>query len=158
VKGLEGLRILITRSRAQAPELTRLLENEGATVYEVPAINIVLLPDGIAEMSRKIGALESFDWLILTSVNSVNYLEETLSSAGKKWSGIRIACIGKATARRVEELGGSVTIVPPQFRAESLAEEMQKQNIQGAKILLPRAAGSRPILPLQLEAAGATVE
>jgi uroporphyrinogen III methyltransferase / synthase len=154
VKRLEGVRILITRSRTQAAQLTQLLEREGATVYEVPAINIVLLPEGISELKEKVHELDRYDWLILTSVNSVNCLNEILES----WKGIRIACIGKSTARRVEELGGSVALVPPQFRAESLAEEMQKQNLRGTKILLPRAAGSRPVLPLRLKAAGADVE
>jgi uroporphyrinogen III methyltransferase/synthase len=155
---LQGLRILITRSRSQAPQLTQLLETEGATVYEVPAINIVLLPDGISELKKKVREIERYDWLILTSVNSVNYLNDVLASEGKSWKGIRIACIGKSTARRVEELGGSVALVPPQFRAESLAEEMQKENLRGAKVLLPRAAGSRPVLPRELETAGATVD
>jgi uroporphyrinogen III methyltransferase / synthase len=158
VRRLEGLRILVTRSRSQAPGFSELLETEGATVYEVPAIKIVLLEQGMAELNHKLGRLQDYDWLILTSVNTVYHLNDALRAAGKDWSNLRIACIGKATARKVQDLGGSVSLVPPEFRAESLSEELQKQNVAGAKILLPRAAGSRPVLPAELRKAGAIVD
>jgi len=158
MKRLDGLRILVTRSSSQASGFSDLLEKEGATVYEIPAIKIALLDEGMKELGQKLERLQDYDWMILTSGNTVDHLNDALRAAGKDWSGLRIACIGKATAAKVREFGGSVSLVPPQFRAESLAEEMQKQNLQGARILLPRAAGSRPILPDQLRKAGATVD
>jgi uroporphyrinogen III methyltransferase/synthase len=154
MKRLQGLKIIITRSQTQAASLTELLQKEGAIVFEIPAIKIVPNENGITELRKKLELIQKYDWLILTSVNSV----EIVQKHGIDWNAVKIACIGKATAKRVEEFGGSVALIPPQFRAESLSEQMRKHNLHGAKILLPRAAGSRPILPDELTKAGAIVD
>src|SRR5262249_44498759 len=129
-------------------------EKEGATVFEIPSIKIVPNESGIQQLQEMLHRLEEYDWLILTSVNSV----EIIQKCGIEWQKTKIACIGKSTAKKVEEFGGSVSIIPPQFRAESLSEELRKQNLDGRKILLPRAEGSRMVLPDELTKAGAVVE
>jgi len=155
---LKGARVLVTRSRQQAPELATLLEQEGAIVYEAPAIRIVKIPQGVADLAAKLKHAGDYDWLLLTSVNSVKLLNEVFATTGNQWSDWKIGCIGTATAKKVEELGGSVSLVPAEFRAESLSAEIRKERISGTKILLPRAAGSRTILPNELRAAGAIVD
>jgi uroporphyrinogen III methyltransferase/synthase len=151
---LQGLRIIVTRSQTQAAGLKDLLQKEGAIVFEVPAIKIVPDEKAIMDLRNKLKQIQDYEWLVLTSVNSVEILQE----CGVDWNVVKVACIGKATAKKVEEFGGSVTIVPPEFRAESLSEQLRKQNLSGVKILLPRAAGSRMVLPDELTKAGAIVD
>jgi len=158
---LAGRRILVTRSRNQAAQLTKLLEAEGATIYEIPSIEIILQNDGITRLQSELNRIADYSWLLLTSVNSVLILDKTLRNSGQNWKwleALRIGCIGKATAAKVRELGGIVSLVPSRYQAESLAEELVKDSLAGKKILLPRAARSRPVLPEQLRRSGAIVE
>ncbi|MCI0417087.1 uroporphyrinogen-III synthase [bacterium] len=158
---LTGRRILVTRSRDQAAELTRLLQTEDAIIYEIPSIEIILQNDGISKLQHELDRIENYSWLLLTSVNSVLILNQTLRDSGRDWKWFdttRIGCIGQATAAKVNELGGRVSLVPSRYQAENLAEELVKDSLAGKKILLPRAARSRPILPEQLRQSGAIVE
>jgi uroporphyrinogen III methyltransferase / synthase len=158
---LAGRRILVTRSRSQAKQLTDLLRAEGAIIYEIPSIEIIVNNDGITELRKELDRIGDYAWLLLTSVNSVLILDQTLRNSGRDWKwfqNLEIGCIGKATAAKVMELGGVVSLVPSRYQAEGLAEELAKEALSEKKILLPRAAGSRPVLPEQLQQSGAIVE
>ena len=158
---LSGKTILITRAVSQAGKLSSLLTAQGARVIELPTIEIVLQYENFPEVKRALEKIGQYSWMILTSVNSVSILDGILRKEGWNWNifdGLRIGCIGTATAEAVEKLGGKVSIVPTLFQAESLAAEMIQTGIGGAKILLPRAAGSRKILPELLQREGATVD
>jgi uroporphyrinogen III methyltransferase/synthase len=158
---LTGKTIIVTRSRNQATELTERLEQEGAKVHEIPAIEIVERPDGIAELQDELQRLSDYSWLLLTSVNSVIILDRVLRNSGLDWrifEPLKIGCIGTATAAKVKELGGRVHVVPAQFQAESFSRELLKSDLKEKEILLPRAEGSRPVLPDQLTEAGAIVK
>ena len=50
------------------------------------------------------------------------------------------------------------TIVPNRFIAEELADALSASMTPGARILLPRAAGARDVLPEQLRSRGAQVD
>jgi uroporphyrinogen III methyltransferase / synthase len=114
------------------------------------------LPEGIAKLDTKLAEIDRYHWLILTSVNSVVIVSDLM----KTWNlpDLKIACIGPATARKVEEFGGRVTLVPDRYRAEELSEVLIAADVKGTRILLPRAAGSRPVLPDALTTAGAQVD
>ena len=103
VMRLKGLRIIVTRSQTQAAGLTELLQREGAIVFEIPAIKIVPDEKAIDQLRMKWKQAQQYEWLILTSVNSV----EIVQKAGIDWKDFKIACIGKATAKRVEEFSQS---------------------------------------------------
>ena len=160
-KRLKGKCVLITRAAGQLQELAGQLRSEGARVLELPTIYIVLQQEGMTKLGQSLDHIGDYDWLILTSVNTVLLLQDLLQRRNQGWSlfaPLQIACIGKATAAKVQELGGNVSLVPPRFQAESLAEELTKHNISGKKIVLPRAAGSREILPQLLRQNGALVD
>jgi uroporphyrinogen III methyltransferase / synthase len=159
-KSLAGKSILVTRAQKQARELTSLLQQRGANVVEVPAIEIVMVYEKKLELLQTLHVMFDYSWLILTSVNTVLILDQILKEAAMDWSifkNLSIACIGRSTANAVRERGASVALVPPLYQAESLVEELLKQDIRDQRILLPRAQGSRRILPDTLELAGANV-
>jgi uroporphyrinogen III methyltransferase / synthase len=158
---LNGKTILITRAKEQAKTLTSLLRKEGASVLGVPTIQIILQPEEIVRLEKAMESPESYAWLVLTSVNTVSIVDNLIQKRYRDWrhfDPLKIACIGESTAERVRQVGGKVTLVPPQFQAESLADELLKTGISGKRILLPRAAGSRPVLPTVLSANGAVVD
>ena len=160
-KSLNGRKIVVTRSSTQASDLTRSLLAEGAIVFAIPAIEIVERKEGILRLKQELEKVSQYSWLILTSVNTVKMLDRILRENDKNWdalSSLKIACIGTATAQAVKNFGGTVSLVPPLFQAESLVDELKKQDLTGSRVLLPRAAGSRPVLPNELHKVGAHVE
>ena len=161
---LEGRRILVTRSRAQVGEFSRLLREAGADVVEIPAIEIVPRPN--RELDPCIAKAHRFDWLFFTSVNGAEIFlsrarELDSPFSGKDGPSPRICAIGPATARRVERFGREVHLVPARYQAEGVLEaflELHSNRIEGLSILIPRASQARSLLPRELSRYGAQVE
>jgi uroporphyrinogen III methyltransferase/synthase len=157
---LFGRRIVVTRARAQAGELSRRLSALGAEVIEFPTIEI-RPPRDFGPLDEAIRELESFDWLIFTSVNGVDAFCERLKHHGLDLRSIpkeaKIAAIGPATSRRIEERGLRVDVVPEEYRAEALLEEVGGSSLSGRRVLIPRAKVAREVLPERLREAGAEV-
>jgi uroporphyrinogen III methyltransferase/synthase len=103
----------------------------------------------------------TYDWLIFTSVNGVKYFFERLFALGKDVRAlhhVRTAVIGPATAERLRQQGLRSDIVPASYRAEAVIDAFATEKIAGQRILIPRAAEARPILPDELRRMGATVD
>lgn len=159
-KPLTGKRILITRARDQAAAFTESLRNLGAEVIEFPTIEIVP-PLRWDQLDRAIDHLASYDWLIFTSANGVNFFWERLSEKGKDRRlllSIKVCAIGPATAYQLMEKGMRVDYTPTEFVAESILKGFEKMALKGKKILLARAAEARDVLPKGLKKMGAKVD
>lgn len=157
---LAGKRIVITRAREQAPALAKLLEQRGAEAISLPTIEIVP-PQSFQPLDKAIRKIQSFDWLVLTSVNGVTALHRRMDKAGVD-SGLlrhlRICAIGPATKAEIErQLGLKVYVVPEEYVAESVATSLRDQ-VNGQKVLLVRAKVARDVIPNELRKAGADVE
>ena len=160
LKPLFGKRILVTRSRAQASRLTAGLEDLGADCLEAPAIRIQPPADNYAALDKAIGSLADFDWIIYTSANGVEHFFSRLSEAGldsRSLCGKKICAIGSATAQALTNHGIKADIVPKEYRAEGILSAMYGKLKEGDKVLLPRAAEARSILPEELKRQGADV-
>lgn len=157
---LFGRKVVVTRARAQAGEFSVRLESLGAEVVEFPTIEIAP-PDDFAPLDDAIRSLGSFDWLVFTSVNGVDAFTERLAHHGSDVRAVRreakIAAIGPATADRIRQSGLKVDVIPDEFRAEGLLDEIPAGEIKDKKILIPRAKVAREILPDKLREAGAEV-
>ena len=157
---LSGRRVVVTRARAQAGELSERLERLGAEAHEFPTIEI-RPPEDFRPLDEAIRDLDSFGWLIFTSVNGVEAFVDRLGYHGLDLRavprGAKVAAIGPATAQRVREIGLRVDVVPEEFRAEALIESIAGASLSGQRILIPRARVAREILPQKLREAGAEV-
>ncbi len=159
-KPLFGRRIVVTRPRAQAAEFAEQLEAWGAEVLPLPTIQTVP-PPSLAPLDAAIRRAGEFDWIVFTSVNGVRAFFERLQQLGadiREWRGARIAAIGPQTAKALQAYCVRVESIPEEFRAEAVVEALVRAGISGKRVLLPRAAGARDVLPVQLHAHGATVE
>ena len=157
---LMGKRIVVTRAREQASELIKLLSDLGAECLECPTIKVVP-PDDWKPLDTAIENISSYDWLVFTSVNGVNFFFERLFAKGKDARALgklNTAVIGPATERRLFNFGLKSDIVPKNYIAESIIEAFKDEDVKGKKILLPRAKDARPILPVELTKMGATVD
>jgi len=157
---LFGKRILVTRAREQASDLVKLLSDLGAECIECPTIKVVP-PDDWKPLDTAVEHLSDYNWIVFTSVNGVKFFFERLFANGKDVRALghlKTASIGPATAKKLLDFGINSDIIPESYRAESVVEAFQKEDIKGKKILLPRAEEARPVLPVELTKMGATVD
>jgi uroporphyrinogen III methyltransferase/synthase len=155
---LFGQTVAVTRTREQAETLAARLAALGARVVEVPTIEIQP-PSDWKPLDNAIARLESFDWLIFTSANGVRFFTQRLDASSRDLRAVRarICAIGPATAAALAALHLKVDLVPPRYVAESLVAAFEKIPIEGARILMPRAAVARDLIPAELEKRGARV-
>ena len=156
---LLGKRILVTRTREQASELVRLLEQKGANCIECPTIE-VRLPKDLRPLDQALETLSQYDWVIFSSTNAVRFFFERLFGLGfdlRSIGKIGIATVGSSTADAVSALHLTVDLVPENFRAEGLIEAFSRVGVFGKRILIPRAEKAREILPKGLSELGAEV-
>ncbi len=159
-KPLSGKKILITRARDQAAVFATSLRDLGAEVVEFPTIEIVS-PLRWDELDRAIDQLGSYDWLIFTSANGVNFFWQRLEERGKGLrlpSSLKVCAIGPATAYQLKEKGIEVDYTPKEFVAEAILKGFEKMMLKGRRILLARARQARDILPKGLRQMGAKVD
>jgi uroporphyrinogen III methyltransferase/synthase len=156
---LFGRRIVVTRARGQADLLSAKLRALGADAIEAPAIEIVP-PADPAPLDRAIAGLASYDWLIFTSANGVRYFVDRLdrSESDLRLLRARICAIGPATRAAVESLHLKVDVVGREYVAESLVEALSAFDLAGKRVLLPRAATARDVVPVELRRRGAQVD
>ncbi|MBI2083422.1 MAG: uroporphyrinogen-III C-methyltransferase [Deltaproteobacteria bacterium] len=159
-KPLFGKRILVTRTREQASELSHHLEEYGASVSEIPTIEIKP-PASWRGIDHALASLKKYHWIIFTSVNGVSHFFERLQKKGRDLrdlKGIQIAAIGPATAEAIREKGIRVDSIAEEYRAEGLVRILAAKRIRGKRILIPRAKEAREILVEELKRVGAKVD
>ena len=155
---LLGKRVLVTRSREQASDLSEKLMELGAAPVEFPVIQIVP-PDDYSPLDEAIRRLSHCDWIIFTSVNGVKAFVKRLMAQGKDiraLGGIKICAIGPATAAEFSRYCLNVDYVPKKYVAEAIVEGIG--DVEGLRILLPRADIAREMLAVELAEAGADVD
>jgi uroporphyrinogen-III synthase len=144
-------------------------------VIEIPFIEI-RKPKSFEPLDAALKSLGTYDWLVLTSVNGVEAMWErlekireghdfsravnastsntALAAEGKR---IRIAAIGPATKKAIEQRGVKVDLVPKEYVAESVVRSL-KNKVKGKRVLLVRARVARDVIPRELRKAGSHVD
>ena len=156
---LFGKRVLVTRTREQAGTLARLLTEEGARPIELPTIAITPVDD-LSTLDAALRDVQAYQWLLFTSANAVDLVFERLKGQGcdaRALGGVQVGAIGPGTAAALQAHGVRADYVPTEFVSEALATGIRERLGPGDRVLLPRAAGGRDVLPRELRASGATV-
>lgn len=156
---LLGVRVLVGRARHQASVLSAELRKLGASVVEIPFIEIHK-PRNFAPLDSAIKNLSAYDWLILTSVNGVEAMWERMAKlkvGPVALRHLRIAAIGPATKKAIEQRGLTVDVVPKEYVAESVVRSLRSK-VKGKRVLLVRAKVARDVIPTELRKAGSEVD
>jgi uroporphyrinogen-III synthase len=174
---LSGVRVLVGRARHQAGALSSELRKLGATVLEIPFIEI-RQPQSFKPLDAALKNLAQYDWLILTSANGVEAMWKRIAklnlefpavreahepspfaglTAASAARGLRIAAIGPATKKAIEKRGVKVDVVPKEYIAESIVRSLRRR-VKGKRVLLVRAKVARDVIPRELRRAGAQVD
>jgi uroporphyrinogen-III synthase len=156
---LSGVRVLVGRARHQAGSLSRELRKLGAEILEIPFIEI-RKPRSFKPLDSALKNLSSYDWLILTSVNGVEALSERMAKlrlTKRNLKHLRVAAIGPATKKALEQVGIEVHVVPKEYVAESVVRSLRRR-VKGKRVLLVRAKVARDVIPRELRNSGAQVD
>jgi uroporphyrinogen III methyltransferase / synthase len=158
---LFGQRIVVTRARGQADALSSKLAALGADVIELSTIALEL-PALLAQVSltHAIAYLDVYDWIIFTSANGVKFFLDALDRSPTDLRKLRakICAIGPATRAAIEALHFKVDLIGKEYVAEGLLAAFAPYDLSGARILLPRAAVARDVIPNELAHRGALVD
>jgi uroporphyrinogen III methyltransferase/synthase len=156
---LSGKTVLVTRAAEQSSEFTTLLQQQGARAIEFPALSIGP-PSSWLGLDRAIEGLWSFQWLILTSANAVDFFFDRLTFLEKDardLAGVRIAVVGKKTAKFLQARGLRADFMPTDFVADALVRDFPGA-IEGKRFLFPRVeTGGREVLVQELTEKGGEV-
>jgi len=156
---LAGRTIVVTRAAAQARRFVELLESAGARVVHAPTI-VIEPPPSWEPLDGALAALDTFGWVVFTSVNGVTMVDRRLRACGLTWTAVarrRVAAIGPATADALVERGVPVEVMPSEYRAEALVERLGPLLAPGDRLLLPRAKLTRDVLVVELRRLGVDV-
>jgi len=154
---LGGKYIVNTRAVHQAEKLDKLLRERGAEPLAYPCIDI-LPPLDTSELDEALKSLETYDWLVLTSVNTVYTVAGQLAALNitPDWSQVKVAAVGSSTAKAIQKrLNTSVDLIPGEFVAEGLAAALNLS--EGQRVLLPQSEIARSVLQDTLREQGADV-
>jgi len=159
-KPLFGCRVLVTRSREQASQLSRAIGDLGGQAVEFPTISIAG-PQDFGPLDRAVTAAGGYKWIIFTSVNGVKYFFGRLMEKGgdiRDLKGVNLCAIGPKTKEALAGYGLRVEYVPGEYRAEQIVEGLKGRLAPGDTVLLPRADIARKALADLLRQEGARVD
>ncbi len=159
---LSGRRVVVTRRSGQASSLIQQLQARGATVVEVPSIEIVP-PSDVAPLDRALRSLAGYQWVVFTSANAVQAVLGRLTVLGlpPRLAPARVASLGPATTSAVRQAfpADPVALEPEgDFRATGLADAFARGGGRGARVLFPASSQAREELQLELRKLGAEVD
>ena len=157
---LHGVRVVVTRARPQASELSRRLAALGAEPVELPAIRIEPRLD-TDEVRRMVEGIHSYALVCLTSANAARLLFEAMAGQGRDARALAnavVAAIGPGTVSALAENGIIADVVPERSVAESLVEALKDLEVKDRPVLVARAAEAREVLPDALRERGAKLD
>lgn len=156
---LFGRRVLVTRSRTQSSEMIARIEQLGGEAVGFPVLQIAPIRDEarLAVLDQALQTLDTYDWIVFTSVNGVKQFfsrHRALRLDIRKASRARFVAVGPKTAEALLDYGLPAEELPESYQAESLAELLLSKLEPGERVLIPRSAIAREVIPDTLRAAG----
>ena len=163
-KPLFGHRVLVTREH---PGDLEKLEELGSEIIEFPTIKIVP-PANWDELDRGIDSIETYDWLIFTSLNAVKYFFARFFERDRDirdLKGLKVCSIGSKTGSFIKKFGIKINLLPEKFNAEGLIDSFSKEAgmnspklLKGVRFLMPRAEVAREVLPEKIRELGGEID
>jgi uroporphyrinogen III methyltransferase / synthase len=132
---MNGQRIVVTRAPHQADEFCALLEQRGAVALTYPVIELAP-PDDHTALQSALEQINTFDWLMLTSRNTVHVLSEMIDSLP---DALKIGVVGQVTADALMRyFGRKPHIIPQTFTAAALVAALPSMDDQ--RVFVPQSA------------------
>jgi uroporphyrinogen-III synthase len=152
---LLGKRILVTRGKDQASDFSDKIKEYGGTPIEVPLISFKLSSNH-GEIHDKITKIDTYDWLIFTSKNGVDFFFEALPHHLTHLP--KVAVVGTKTNEALIKKGYKADVIPSEFVGEGLTATLKPLIKNGDRLLLARGNLSRSHIPDELRKFGGIVD
>jgi porphobilinogen deaminase len=156
---LFGKEVIVTRPKIGESILKYKLKSAGASVIELPAIELehiensdiivklLKISDDRGDLSNKIYDdnlcnVIKYNWLVFTSPSGVNFFIKELIMKNfdiRNLSGIKIAVVGKSTAKALMNYGIIADLVPEVFSARELGLKLVSAVKENEEILIVKA-------------------
>ncbi|XRO77127.1 uroporphyrinogen-III synthase [Methanocaldococcus sp. 10A] len=141
------MKVIITRPKERADVFAELLKKEGFEPIIFPTLELVYNKDVKVD-------LYNYNWIVFTSPSGViglyNIIDE---NKRKEIKNKKIAVIGEKTAKTFKKyFGREPDIIPKEYTAESLLEEIKKVAKSDDKFLIPTTPSTRDVLKNNLNA------
>lgn len=154
---LAGIGVLVTRPKEQAGHLAELIEGAGGRAILFPALEIQPVAESAA-LTKLIDRLDEFDWAIFVSPTAVDKAMNLIRSRRALPPSLKIAAVGKGSARALKQFGIQNILTPSQGSdSSSLLQEPLLQHVAQQKIVIFRGEGGREELGNILRERGAEV-
>lgn len=153
---LQGKVVLITRAMEQALPFARGVEDKGGSAVIIPLLSFEP-SDNMEEINLEIQKLRNYQWLVFTSANGVRYFFSHLKDTAIPET-VKTAAVGKKTAKKLLEYGVKADLLPDEYTAEKLSEDMKKSLGTQDHVLIIRGNRSREVLANELKASGFSVK
>ena len=161
---LKGKVVAVVRPPDQVKELSDAIESLGGTPYEAPLIEVTPAKNQ-ESLIRLIKDTVSgrMDVIAFMSQNGVRRTFEVAKSEGLEksfkdhLSKISLISIGPKTKLELEKIGFSNVKLPEEYSSSGLIRLLEKTDLKGKRIGLPRAKGVDDTLRVSLERLGAEV-
>ncbi|PAQ16691.1 uroporphyrinogen III synthase [Bacillaceae bacterium SAOS 7] len=155
---LHNKHILVTRPRGQAAPFIDKIKAAGGIAYAVPLIAFQAIQ--ASNESVVVNKLCTYDWIILTSKNGVDFFFQRLEEMGVDRTRIsaRFAAIGTKTAAVLQEYGFTADYIPEKFSADQLAKEIELGLFQAQNVLIPKGNLARTTIAEALRKQGVHVD
>ncbi|MHB1418417.1 MAG: uroporphyrinogen-III C-methyltransferase [Bacillota bacterium] len=157
---LFGKRVVVTRAKDQSESMMETIETLGGESWQFAAIEVEE-PEDYDLIDRSIANLETYNWIIFTSVNGVKFFFRRMRYHNRDIRALhkaKLGAIGPRTREELERYGLVVDFVPEKYVAESVVEGLRGENMKGARVLLPRSDIARELLPQAIREQGADVD
>ncbi len=161
---LEGIRVVVTRAQKQASKMSESLLQRGAAVMEIPTIRVERSEgQDIIEFATMVAEAHTYEWLIFTSPNAVEFFFEAfykIRSDAREIGGARMAAVGPATKEKLAEYRMGTDLMPEKHVAEALGEAFitEAGSIENTTMLWVRAKDASDVLSTKLIEAGVILD
>ena len=154
--------VLVTRPAASGDRLGAALKSLGFAVAWVPTVAIEPVLPG-SGMHRIVSSLADYDWVVVTSPNTVRAL---VAALGREWPGARLpsrpprwAAVGPATVEALAAENVPVEVTPIRATGAALVYALRAlDSLRGRRVLLPRSTAADAAIPQSFRLAGAHVD
>jgi len=147
---LLGKKILVTRGKQQAKEFSSKISEVGGIPLEFPLIAFEA-SNNKAEIEQAISLIHTYDWIIFTSKNGVDFFFKVYNSMlPMPGSFPKAVVVGTKTEMALKKYGHSPEIIPNEFVAEGVVEALKPRITSSDKILVVRGNLSRSVIKDEL--------
>ena len=160
MKRLEAQQILVTRSLEEQEETAQLIRERGGIPIACPVISL-RMPKDTTAMDTAIQNIQSFNWIVFTSANSVRFFFErfrALPGSRKKLEKVKLAAIGPATESTIEQFHRKADFTAMESTGDGFIEEFNFfYPVVGNSFLLPLSDLAHKTIPDMIKVLGGRV-